>query len=133
MIGRLNHVAIAVPDLEVAMAFYRDVLGTQVSDPVDLPNHGVTTVFVTLPNTTLELLYPLGEFSPLSGFLQKHPAGGLHHLCFEVPDVEQAAQTISDQGVRVLSAPQIGAHGVPVIFLHPKDCCGCLVELENKR
>lgn len=132
MIGRLNHIAIAVPDLTAAGIFYKEILGASISNPVDLPDHGVTTVFVTLPNTTIELLAPLGLDSPISHFLQKNPTGGLHHICFEVPDVDSAAESISSNGIRVLSPPQTGAHGVPVIFLHPKDCCGCLIELEER-
>ena len=133
MIGRLNHVAIAVPDLAAATALYRATLGAEVSDPLDLPEHGVTTVFVTLPNTKLELLHPLGEGSPIAGFLAKNPAGGIHHLCYEVDDILAARDSLVAEGARVLGdgEPRTGAHGKPVIFLHPKDFCGTLIELEQ--
>ena len=133
MIGRLNHVAIAVPDLAAASALYRGTLGAEVSEPLDLPEHGVTTVFVTLPNTKLELLHPLGEGSPIAGFLAKNPAGGIHHLCYEVDDIRAARDRLVAEGARVLgdSEPRTGAHGKPVIFLHPKDFCGTLIELEQ--
>ena len=133
MIGRLNHVAIAVPDLAAASALYRGTLGAEVSEPLDLPEHGVTTVFVTLPNTKLELLHPLGERSPIAGFLAKNPAGGVHHLCYEVEDIAAARDCLVAEGARVLGdgEPRTGAHGKPVIFLHPKDFCGTLVELEQ--
>ena len=133
MIGRLNHVAIAVPDLAAASALYRGTLGAEVSEPLDLPEHGVTTVFVTLPNTKLELLHPLGERSPIAGFLAKNPAGGVHHLCYEVEDIAAARDRLVSEGARVLGdgEPRTGAHGKPVIFLHPKDFCGTLVELEQ--
>ena len=133
MIGRLNHVAIAVPDLAAASALYRGTLGAEVSEPLDLPEHGVTTVFVTLPNTKLELLHPLGEGSPIAGFLAKNPAGGIHHLCYEVDDIVAARDRLVAEGARVLGdgEPRTGAHGKPVIFLHPKDFCGTLVELEQ--
>ena len=133
MIGDLNHVAIAVPDLEKATATYRDVLGATVSDPVPQPDHGVTVVFVALPNTKVELLEPLGEGSPIQAFLDRSPAGGIHHVCYEVPDIRAARDTLADQGARVLGdgEPRIGAHGKPVLFLHPKDFCGTLVELEE--
>ncbi len=133
MIGRLNHVAIAVPDLAAASALYRGTLGAEVSEPLDLPEHGVTTVFVTLPNTKLELLHPLGEGSPIAGFLAKNPAGGIHHLCYEVDDIYAARDRLVAEGARVLGdgEPRTGAHGKPVIFLHPKDFCGTLVELEQ--
>ncbi len=133
MIGRLNHVAIAVPDLAAASALYRGTLGAEVSEPLDLPEHGVTTVFVTLPNTKLELLHPLGEGSPIAGFLAKNPAGGVHHLCYEVEDIAAARDRLVTEGARVLGdgEPRTGAHGKPVIFLHPKDFCGTLVELEQ--
>ena len=133
MIGRLNHVAIAVPDLAAASALYRGTLGTEVSEPLDLPEHGVTTVFVTLPNTKLELLHPLGEGSPIAGFLTKNPAGGIHHLCYEVDDIAAARDRLVAEGARVLGdgEPRTGAHGKPVIFLHPKDFCGTLIELEQ--
>ena len=133
MIGRLNHVAIAVPDLAAASALYRGTLGAEVSEPLNLPEHGVTTVFVTLPNTKLELLHPLGEGSPIAGFLAKNPAGGIHHLCYEVDDIVAARDRLAAEGARVLGdgEPRTGAHGKPVIFLHPKDFCGTLVELEQ--
>ena len=133
MIGRLNHVAIAVPDLEAASALYRGTLGATVSAPLDLPEHGVTTVFVTLPNTKLELLHPLGEGSPIAGFLARNPAGGIHHLCYEVDDIRAARDRLIADGARVLGdgEPRTGAHGKPVIFLHPKDFCGTLIELEQ--
>ena len=133
MIGRLNHVAIAVPDLAAASALYRGTLGAEVSEPLDLPEHGVTTVFVALPNTKLELLHPLGEGSPIAGFLAKNPAGGIHHLCYEVGDIVAARDRLVAEGARVLGdgEPRTGAHGKPVIFLHPKDFCGTLVELEQ--
>lgn len=133
MIGRLNHVAIAVPDLKAATAVYRDKLGAQVSDPVPLPEHGVTLVFIELPNTKLELLEPLGENSPIANFLARNPDGGVHHLCFEVDDIQDASARLKAQGVRVLGSgePRTGAHGKPVLFLHPKDFCATLVELEQ--
>ena len=133
MIGRLNHVAIAVPDLAAASALYRGTLGAEVSEPLDLPEHGVTTVFVTLPNTKLELLHPLGEGSPIAGFLAKNTAGGIHHLCYEVDDIRTARDRLVAEGARVLGdgEPRTGAHGKPVIFLHPKDFCGTLIELEQ--
>ncbi len=133
MIGALNHVAIAVPDLAAARALYRDVLGADVSEPLDLPEHGVTTVFVTLPNTKIELLHPLGEGSPIAPFLAKNPAGGIHHVCYEVADVAAARDRLVAEGARVLGdgAPRPGAHGKPVVFLHPKDFCGTLIELEQ--
>lgn len=133
MIGRLNHVAIVVPDLDHAARVYREQLGASVSDPVDLPKHGVTTVFVELPNTKIELLHPFGEDSPIASFLERYPDGGMHHLCFEVEDIEAAARGLIDQNVRVLGdgKPKIGAHGKPVVFLHPKDFCGTLIELEQ--
>ena len=133
MIGRLNHVAIAVPDLAAASATYRDTLGATVSAPVDLPEHGVTTVFVELPNTKVELLGVLGTDSPIAGFLERNPAGGVHHVCYEVEDLEAACLHLESGGARVLGGgrPKIGAHGKPVVFLHPKDFCGTLVELEQ--
>ncbi|XP_061451478.1 methylmalonyl-CoA epimerase, mitochondrial isoform X1 [Rhineura floridana] len=131
-LGRLNHVAIAVPSLEEATSLYRDVLGAQVSEMVPLPEHGVCTVFVDLGNTKLELLHPLGEKSPIAGFLQKNKAGGMHHICIEVDSIEDAIAELKKKKVRVLSEkPQIGAHGKLVVFLHPKDCNGVLVELEQ--
>ena len=133
MIGKLNHVAIVVPDLAAATAIYRDTLGAEVSAPEDLPEHGVTTVFVNLPNTKIELLHPLGDGSPIARFLDKNPAGGMHHVCYEVPDILVARDRLKAEGARVLGSgdPQIGAHGKPVLFLHPKDFCGTLVELEQ--
>jgi len=133
MIGRLNHVAIAVPDLEAASAQYRNALGAKVGEPQDEPDHGVTVVFIELPNTKIELLYPLGDDSPINGFLEKNPAGGIHHICYEVDDIIVARDHMKATGARVLGNgdPKIGAHGKPVIFLHPKDFNGCLVELEQ--
>ena len=133
MIGRLNHVAIAVPDLAAAAALYRDTLGAKVSDPVDEPAHGVTVVFVELPNTKIELLHPLGGNSPIAGFLERNAAGGIHHVCYEVADILAARDRLKADGARVLGdgEPKIGAHGKPVLFLHPKDFCGTLVELEQ--
>ncbi len=133
MIGRLNHVAIAVPDLDAAAAQYRDTLGADVGEPQDEPDHGVTVIFITLPNTKIELLYPLGENSPIAGFLAKNPAGGIHHICYEVDDIRAAAAKLTASGARVLGngEPKIGAHGKPVLFLHPKDFTGTLVELEE--
>jgi methylmalonyl-CoA/ethylmalonyl-CoA epimerase len=133
MIGRLNHVAIAVPDLKAATAVYRNTLGAKVSDEVDQPEHGVTTVFVELPNTKIELLGVLGDKSPITAFLERNPNGGIHHLCYEVPDIREARDRLVAQGARVLGQgePKIGAHGKPVLFLHPKDFCGTLVELEE--
>ncbi len=133
MIGRLNHIAIAVPDLVAASALYRDTLGASVGAPQDAPDHGVTVVFITLPNTKIELLAPLGENSPISGFLAKNPAGGIHHICYEVEDILAARDRLKAAGARVLGSgePRIGAHGKPVLFLHPKDFNGCLVELEQ--
>jgi methylmalonyl-CoA/ethylmalonyl-CoA epimerase len=133
MIGRLNHVAIAVPDLDAAAEQYKSVLGADVGAPQDEPDHGVTVVFITLPNTKIELLYPLGEESPINGFLEKNPAGGIHHVCYEVDDITAAAETLKASGARVLGdgEPKIGAHGKPVLFLHPKDFNGTLVELEQ--
>jgi methylmalonyl-CoA/ethylmalonyl-CoA epimerase len=133
MIGILNHVAIVVPDLAAASAVYRNTLGAKVTDPVDLPDHGVTTVFVELPNTKIELLHPLGEGSPIANFLKNNPAGGMHHLCYEVEDIYAARDQMRAQGARITGdgEPKIGAHGKPVIFLHPKDFMGTLVELEQ--
>lgn len=133
MIGRLNHVAIAVPDLEKATAVYRDALGAKVSDPTDEPDHGVTVVFVELPNTKIELLHPLGDASPIQAFLDKNPSGGMHHVCYEVDDILSARDRMKSEGARVLGdgEPKTGAHGKPVLFLHPKDFCGTLVELEQ--
>jgi len=133
MIGRLNHVAIAVPDLKAAIRVYRNKLGAKVSDELDQPEHGVTTVFIELPNTKIELLGLLGDNSPIAGFLERNPNGGIHHLCYEVPDIKEARDRLITQGARVLGngEPKIGAHGKPVLFLHPKDFCGTLVELEE--
>jgi len=133
MIGRLNHVAIAVPDIDRAAAIYRDTLGASVSDPVPLPDHGVTTVFIELPNTNIELLEPLGEGSPIAKFLERNKAGGIHHICYEVSDIEDARDRLLEKGLRVLGdgRPKPGAHGKPVLFLHPKDFNGALVELEQ--
>jgi methylmalonyl-CoA/ethylmalonyl-CoA epimerase len=133
MIGRLNHVAIAVRDIAKASAVYRDTLGAEISAKVAQPDHGVSTVFITLPNTKIELLEPLGEGSPIAKFLEKNPDGGIHHLCYEVPDILAARDVLKGQGARVLGdgEPKIGAHGKPVMFLHPKDFCGTLVELEQ--
>jgi methylmalonyl-CoA/ethylmalonyl-CoA epimerase len=133
MIGRLNHVAIAVGDLAKATAIYRDSLGAEVSEAVPQPDHGVTTVFVMLPNTKIELLAPLGEGSPIAKFLERNPDGGIHHVCYEVDDIRAARDRLKQEGARVLGdgEPKIGAHGKPVLFLHPKDFCGTLVELEQ--
>lgn len=133
MIGRLNHVAIAVPDLAAAAAKYRDLLGADVHQPRDLPEHGVTVVFVDLENTKIELMTPLGAASPISRFLADHPTGGIHHICYEVPDVAAARDALVSGGARVLGdgQPKTGAHGLPVIFLHPKDFDGTLIELEE--
>jgi methylmalonyl-CoA/ethylmalonyl-CoA epimerase len=133
MIGRLNHVAIAVPDLDDAARLYREALGAEVSDPVDLPDHGVTVVFVDLPNSKIELLHPLGEDSPIATFLERFPSGGMHHVCFEVDDIMAARDRLIDNGARILGngEPSIGAHDKPVLFLHPKDFCGTLIELEQ--
>ena len=133
MIGRLNHVAIAVSDLAQAMKTYRETLGAEVSDPVPQPDHGVTTVFITLPNTKIELIAPLGEGSPISNFLARNPQGGIHHVCYEVSDIRAARDRLRESGARVLGdgEPKIGAHGKPVLFLHPKDFCGTLIEIEQ--
>ncbi|SIT80179.1 methylmalonyl-CoA epimerase [Pontibaca methylaminivorans] len=133
MIGRLNHVAIAVPDLDAACARYRDALGANVGAPQEEPDHGVTAVFIELPNTKIELLHPLGENSPIAGFLEKNPSGGMHHVCYEVEDILAARDQLKAAGARVLGSgePKIGAHGKPVLFLHPKDFNGCLIELEQ--
>jgi methylmalonyl-CoA/ethylmalonyl-CoA epimerase len=133
MIGRLNHVAIAVRDISKAAQIYRDTLGANVSAAVPQPEHGVTTVFITLPNTKIELLEPLGDGSPIAKFLERNPDGGIHHLCYEVDDIIIARDELAGAGARVLGdgTPKIGAHGKPVLFLHPKDFCGTLVELEQ--
>ena len=133
MIGRLNHVAIAVRDIAKAADVYRKTLGAQVSEKVPQPEHGVSTVFITLPNTKIELLEPLGADSPITKFLERNPDGGIHHICYEVADIKAACDQLAAQGARVLGSgePKIGAHGKPVLFLHPKDFCGTLVELEQ--
>jgi methylmalonyl-CoA/ethylmalonyl-CoA epimerase len=133
MIGRLNHVAIAVRDIAKAAAVYRDTLGAEVSATVPQPNHGVSTVFITLPNTKIELLEPLGDNSPIAKFLERNPDGGIHHICYEVADIRAARDQLKAHGARVLGdgEPKTGAHGKPVLFLHPKDFCGTLVEIEQ--
>ncbi|MEP0698207.1 MAG: methylmalonyl-CoA epimerase [Nitratireductor sp.] len=133
MLGRLNHVAIAVPDLAAASAVYRDTLGAKLSEPQALPDHGVTVVFVDLGNTKVELLEPPGDASPIAAFLARNPAGGMHHLCYEVDDIVTARDRLKAEGARVLGdgEPKTGAHGKPVLFLHPKDFAGTLVELEQ--
>jgi methylmalonyl-CoA/ethylmalonyl-CoA epimerase len=133
MIGRLNHVAIAVPDLEAAATLYRGALGASVGPVQPEPDHGVSVIFITLPNTKIELLQPLGEASPIQGFLDKNPAGGIHHICYEVDNILAARDHLLASGARVLGdgTPKIGAHGKPVLFLHPKDFNGCLIELEQ--
>lgn len=133
MIGRLNHVAVAVPDLEAATKVYRDTLGATVSEPMALPDHGVTTVFVELPNTKIELLEPLGEGSPIAKFVEKNRSGGMHHVCYEVDDLDAAIKQVAAEGATILGdgKPKIGAHGKPVVFLKPADFCGTLVELEQ--
>ena len=133
MIGRLNHVAIVVPDLEEAAALYSEVLGATVSDPEPLPDHGVTTVFVELENARIELLHPLGDASPVENFLTRNPSGGVHHVCYEVKDIIAARDQLERRGARVLGngEPKKGTHGKPVLFLHPKDFCGTLIELEE--
>ena len=133
MIGNLNHVAIAVPDLDAACMSYKNMLGAKLSDPMDVPDHGVTVVFVELANTKIELLTPLGDNSPIQRFLEKNPAGGVHHLCFEVEDIFEARDWLISEGARVLGggAPKEGSHGKPVLFLHPKDFQGTLIELEQ--
>ena len=133
MIGRLNHVAIAVPNMAAGVAVYRDALGAQVSAPQTLPEHGVTVVFVELPNTKIELLEPIDAASPIAKFLERNPGGGIHHVCYEVPDILAARDQLKAKGAKVLGdgTPRIGAHGKPVLFLSPKDFCGTLVELEQ--
>jgi methylmalonyl-CoA/ethylmalonyl-CoA epimerase len=133
MLGRINHIAIAVPDLAAAVSTYRDTLGAAVSQSQPLPEHGVTVVFVELPNTKVELLEPLGEKSPIAAFLEKNPSGGMHHICYEVEDIIAARDHLKAEGARVLGdgEPKIGAHGKPVLFLHPKDFFGTLIELEQ--
>ncbi len=134
MLGKLNHVAIAVPDLGEAAAKYKNILGAKVSEAIDLPEHGVTTIFVELDNTKIELLHPYGENSPITAFLQKNPNGGVHHLCFEVANIDTSISSLKNNQVRILGDgnPKIGAHGKPVIFLHPKDFSGTLIELEQE-
>jgi methylmalonyl-CoA/ethylmalonyl-CoA epimerase len=133
MIGKLNHVAIVVPDLSAAADTYAQTLGARVTEPMDLPDHGVTTVFVELENTKIELLHPLGENSPIASFLERNPSGGTHHVCYEVDDIQAACARLAQSGARVLGdgEPRTGAHGKPVVFLHPKDFCGTLIELEQ--
>jgi methylmalonyl-CoA/ethylmalonyl-CoA epimerase len=133
MIGRLNHIAIVVPDLSAASALYRQVLGARVSEPSPLPVHGVRVMFVELPNTKIELLEPLGTASPVRSFLERNPAGGIHHVCYEVDDIMAARDRLRAEGARVLGdgEPRLGAHDKPVLFLHPKDFCGTLIELEQ--
>ena len=133
MIGRLNHVAIAVPDLMEASAQYKQMLGASVGEPQEEPDHGVTVIFIELPNTKIELLHPLGDNSPIGAFLDKNPSGGIHHVCYEVEDIIKARDHLSAQGARILGSgePKIGAHGKPVLFLHPKDFNGTLIELEQ--
>ena len=133
MIGRLNHVAIAVRDIAQAAEVYRDILGARVSEVVPQPEHGVSTVFITLPNAKIELLEPLGAGSPIEKFLERNPDGGIHHLCYEVDDIQAARERLKATGARILGdgEPKIGAHGKPVLFLHPKDFCGTLIELEQ--
>lgn len=133
MLDRLNHVAIAVPDLKSASNQYKTTLGATISDPIEIPEQGVTVVFIELPNTKIELLEPLGENSPIAGFLNKNPSGGIHHICYEVDDILKARDKLQADGVRVLGdgEPKIGAHGKPVLFLHPKDFQGTLIELEE--
>ena len=133
MIGRLNHVAIAVPNVESAAAVYRNALGAKVSAAESLPEHGVTVIFVELPNTKIELLEPYGEGSPIAAYVAKNPAGAIHHVCYEVDDILAARDRLKSNGARVLGdgEPKIGAHGKPVLFLHPKDFCGTLIELEQ--
>lgn len=133
MLGRVNHIALAVPDLGVAAASYRDTLGARISQPQALPEHGVTVLFVELENTKIELLEPLGDDSPIRSFLEKNPSGGMHHICYEVQDILASRDQLSQAGARVLGSgePKIGAHGKPVLFLHPKDFQGTLIELEQ--
>ena len=133
MIGRLNHVAIAVQNLEAGIATYKNLLGAQISEPLPQPEHGVTVVFIALPNTKIELITPLGDNSPIAGFLKRNPMGGIHHICYEVDDILKARDHLVEQGVQILGGdqPKIGAHGKPVLFLHPKDMLGTLIELEQ--
>ncbi|MCC3860872.1 methylmalonyl-CoA epimerase [Pseudemcibacter aquimaris] len=133
MIERLNHIAIAVPDMDAAINMYRDALGADVSETIDLPDHGVTVAFVNLENTKIELLHPLGDKSPITSYLQKNGAGGIHHVCYEVGDILKARDHLIEKGMRILGdgEPKTGAHGKPVLFLHPKDFLGTLIELEE--
>ncbi|MDA9769560.1 methylmalonyl-CoA epimerase [Emcibacteraceae bacterium] len=133
MIEKLNHIAIAVPNLEDAISMYRNVLGAEVTEPLDLPEHGVRVAFVELENTKVELLLPIGENSPITSYLNKNASGGMHHICYEVSDIIEARDKLLNNGMRILggSEPKIGAHGKPVLFLHPKDFCGTLIELEQ--
>jgi methylmalonyl-CoA/ethylmalonyl-CoA epimerase len=133
MIGRLNHVAIAVSDIQAAAETYRSMLGAKISEAVPQPDHGVTTIFIELPNTKIELLEPLGADSPIAKFLERNPSGGIHHICYEVDDIHAASRSLIEKGARILGdgQPKIGAHGKPVLFLHPKDFCGTLTELEQ--
>jgi methylmalonyl-CoA/ethylmalonyl-CoA epimerase len=133
MIGRLNHVAVVVPDLAAAAASYSETLGATVSDPIELPDHGVTTIFVELPNSKIELLHPLGDDSPVAKYLERNPDGGMHHLCYEVNEITAARDQLVAKGARILGdgEPRTGAHGKPVLFLHPKDFCGTLIEIEQ--
>ena len=131
-VGKINHVALAVSDLDKSIQFYKNVLGAKVSQPEPQEGHGVCTVFVELGDTKIELLYPLGDKSPIEGFLKRNPAGGIHHICLEVSDIREAIKSMTKNGIRVLNPqPKIGAHGKPVVFLHPKDCGGVLTELEE--
>lgn len=134
MIGRLNHVAIVVPDLEAARALYRDTLGAKVSEAQDFPAHGVSVVFVELPNTKIELMHPLGEESPIANYLTRNPSGGVHHICLEVKDIVAARDRLKEKNARILGGgePKTGAHDKPVLFLHPKDFCGTLIEIEQE-
>jgi len=133
MIGRLNHVAIVVPDLAAAAQSYSQTLGASVSEPVEMPEHGVTTIFVELANSKIELLHPLNDDSPVAKYLDRNPDGGMHHICYEVEEIIAAREQLIDSGARILGdgKPRIGAHGKPVLFLHPKDFCGTLIEIEQ--
>ncbi|MCY4258934.1 MAG: methylmalonyl-CoA epimerase [Rhodobacteraceae bacterium] len=131
MIGHLNHIAIVVPDLDAAITLYRTAMGASVSEPLPMPEHGVTVAFVSLPNTKIELMEPLGNDSPVAGYLARNPAGGIHHICLEVPDMDQATEAVTAAGIRTLGEPRTGAHEKPVVFLHPKDCVGTLIEFEE--
>ncbi len=131
MLGPLNHIAIVVPDLAVAIDLYQSSMGATVSAPAPMPEHGVTVAFVTLPNTKIELMEPLGEASPVANFLTRNPAGGIHHICLEVPSVDAAVETLAASGIRTLGTPRAGAHDKLVVFLHPRDCHGTLIEFEE--